>query len=215
MSPEVSLHITQTDVSSAWTDTYGTYLGKGRDREGERQRPYSDWNTNTPPGTPSPSETRTEQRQFRNPDRKSHPRCKPKSQPSPGTRKSRKGAAPPKEPAATHLSFPSRILHPACRGGTAACAAVPLLTAAAFQRPPACAVPSAWKCRREHPQPAGDLPPIAGAEAHSCVNMSTFVSSPQGTLFVAKRSVPWNRSHRNNQVQRAGCQRSGIAGLCR
>lgn len=177
-------------MSSTRTDTYVTYLGKGRDREGERQRPYSARNTNTPPGTPSPSETRTEQRQFRNPDRKSHPRFKPKSQRSPGTRKSRKGAALPKELAATHLSFPSRILHPTCRGGTAACAAMPLLTAAVFQRPPASAVPSAWKCRREHPQPAGVLPPIAGAEAHSCVNMSTFISSPQGTLFVAKRSVP-------------------------
>lgn len=108
MSPEVSLHITQTDVSSAWTDTYGTYLGKGRDREGERQRPYSDWNTNTPPGTPSPSETRTEQRQFRNPDRKSHPRCKPKSQPSPGTQErcsSTKGAG-------SH-SFKLSLPHPA------------------------------------------------------------------------------------------------------
>lgn len=138
LSPEVSLHITQTDVSSTWTDTYVTYLGKGRDREGERQRPYSDWNTNTPTGTRSPLETRAEQRQFRNPDRKSHPRFKSKPQRSPGTRKSRKGAALPEELAATHLRFPSRILHPTCGEGTAACAAMPLLPAAVFQTPSLC-----------------------------------------------------------------------------
>lgn len=205
LSPEVSLHVTETDACSTWTDTYVTYIGKRERREEETATIFCQEGKHTHGHRALCGTDRT--KAIRNPpENHTHDKAQITRASSHAEVRERSSA-----PNAASRGFEPSRPHPApcVRAGDEA---APCAFSSSFQSPRLHPVPSAGfgapPAPSRQPRAAGagtllpepDLCPSAGAGACSPCEYGHLHTSPQGTLFFcSKRMRFWAEEPRKQR----------------